>query len=189
MFLKKSAVNQVFNSISKKLGTINNYLPQLTGSTNQKIEEAYSQYQQIENTIDGISQSGKSLFDFLQDSTQGTAIEKSLKILQALQNSHTPFRVETKIGKLSINNMFIKNITAQSRYADHKDELVDFSITLQQMRFTRTNLITTQQANRKSNQPTAGEKSETIKKGSIAPVSTNKSGAKKVYEYLAKSRS
>lgn len=147
VFRKPQGIEGALNTLTSRLGAVNAYLGPFTQGATQKAALIASQAAYVANQAKAIAKRAGNVVDFFKgEEATLTLQQKAYFELMALQKTHqrvwvlTPWNIHY--------NMLISSVTA--RQDESSNDYTDFSVTLQEMRFTGVETTTFDEGNYKS---------------------------------------
>lgn len=171
VFRKPQGVEGALNTLTSRLGAVNAYLGPFTQGATQKAAMISSQAAYVANQAKAIAKRAENVVDFFkgEDATL-TLQQKAYFELMALQKTHqrtwvlTPWNIHY--------NMLISMVSV--RQDETTNDYSDFSVTLQEARFTDVETTTFDEGNYKSAIDAEVAKKEEL--GKVAGKTTNDDG-------------
>jgi hypothetical protein len=147
VYRKPQGVEGALNSMASRLGTVNAYLGPFTQGMTQKAAEMATQAAYVLNQAKSIAKRAGNIVDFFKgEEATLTLQQKAFFEIQALQKTHqivwvlTPWNIHY--------NMLISAVTLSQD--ESSNDYTNFSVTLQEMRFTNIETTTFDEGNYKS---------------------------------------
>lgn len=147
VYRKPQGLEGALNALTSRLGVVNAYLGPFTQGATQKAAVIASQAAYVANQAKAIAKRVGNIVDFFDgEEATITLQQKAHLTLQALQKTHQRVTVMTPWSMYS--DMLISSITA--RQDETTNDYTDFSVSLQEMRFTDIETTTFDEGNYKS---------------------------------------
>lgn len=171
VFRKPQGIEGALNTLTSRLSAVNAYLGPFTQGATQKAALIASQAAYVANQAKAIAKRAGNVVDFFKgEEATLTLQQKAYFELMALQKTHqlvwvlTPWNIHY--------NMLISQVTA--RQDESSNDYTDFSVTLQEMRFTGVETTTFDEGNYKS--AIDAQTAETEDAGKVAGSGTDSNG-------------
>ena len=171
VFRKPQGIEGALQNATSRLGAVNAYLGPFTQGATQKAALIASQAAYVANQAKAIAKRAGNIVDFFKgEEATLTLQQKAYFELMALQKTHqlvwvlTPWNIHY--------NMLISQVTA--RQDESSNDYTDFSVTLQEMRFTGVETTTFDEGNYKS--AIDAQTAETEDAGKVAGSGTDSKG-------------
>ena len=147
VFRKPQGLESALNELTSRLGTVNAYLGPLTQGATQKAALIASQAAYVANQAKAIAKRAKGVVDFFKGEEAALTLQqKAYFELMALQKTHQRIYVLTPWNFHL--NMLISQVVA--RQDETSNDFTDFTVTIQEARFTNVETTTFDEGNYKS---------------------------------------